>query len=119
MWRCEQLADELDAGAMDVQQLTREVVRLRLALDAHNRYEEQLLRPILREEDAFAEARLERMIEDHVGEHRAMRAQLDATETHLLRETLAQLRAHLQSEEQYLLNARVLHDDLVSLDSGG
>jgi hypothetical protein len=118
MRRCEQLADELDDGGMDVEQLTREVVRLRLALDAHNRCEEQLLRPVLQEEDAFADARIERMLEDHVGEHHAMRECLNASETRTLRETLAMLRAHLASEEQYLLDARVLHDDVISLDGG-
>jgi iron-sulfur cluster repair protein YtfE (RIC family) len=116
MERCEVLADELDAGRMEAEHLTREVVRLRLALDTHNRFEEQILRPVLREEDAFADVRIDRMVEDHVGEHRAMRDQLDATETRILRETLKLLRAHLEGEEQYLLNAKVLHDDLVSLD---
>lgn len=116
MDRCEQLADELDAGRLDADQLTREVVRLRLALDTHNRFEEQLLRPVLIEEDAFADARIDRMVDDHVAEHRAMRDQLNATETRILRETLQMLRAHLESEERYLLNAKVLHDDLVSLD---
>jgi hypothetical protein len=118
MDRCETLANELDAGELDLVHLTREVVRLRLALDAHNRFEEQLLRPVLRDEDAFADARMERMVEDHVGEHRAMRALLEETETRILRETLALLRDHLENEERYLLNARVLRDDLVNLDSG-
>lgn len=119
MERCELLADELDAGRLDADRLTREVVRLRLALDTHNRFEEQILRPVLMEEDAFAEARIDRMVEDHVGEHRAMRDQLNATETRVLRETIGMLRAHLEHEEQYLLNAKVLHDDLVALDGAG
>jgi MFS family permease len=34
-------------------QLTREVARLRLAFDAHNRFEEQLLRPVLLATDSF------------------------------------------------------------------
>jgi hypothetical protein len=118
MERCEALADELDAGRMEAEVLTREVVRLRLALDTHNTFEEQLLGPVLRDEDAFADVRIDRMVKDHVDEHRAMRAQLNATETRLLRETIQALRAHLEGEEQYLLNAKVLHDDLISLDSG-
>ncbi len=97
-------------------QLTREVVKLRLAFDAHNKFEEQLLRPVLLEEDAFAAVRIDRMVEDHVGEHRAMRAQLNTTETGALRETLEMLRAHLAAEERYLLNARVLRDDLINLE---
>ena len=117
--RCEALADAMDEGSLDVGQLTREVVRLRVALDSHNTFEEQLLGPVLREEDAFAEVRIGRMMDDHVGEHRAMRARLSSTETRVLRETLQMLRGHLDNEEQYLLNAKVLHDDLISLDGGG
>jgi len=117
--RCEALADALDGGSLEAEHLTREVVRLRLALDSHNKFEEQLLRPVLLEEDAFAEVRIERMMDDHVGEHRAMHARLSSTETQGLRETLQMLRGHLDNEEQYLLNAKVLHDDLISLDGGG
>lgn len=116
MDRCEELADELDAGRMGPLQLTREVSRLRLAFEAHNAFEEQLLRPVLIEGDAFADVRIDRMIEDHVGEHRAMRARLNSTETSELRDVVETLRAHLDAEERYLLSARVLRDDIVNLD---
>ncbi len=116
MDRCEELAGELDAGRMGPLQLTREVARLRLAFDAHNTFEEQLLRPVLIEGDAFAAVRIDRMIEDHVGEHRTMRARLTSTETSELRDVVETLRAHLDAEERYLLTAKVLRDDLVNLD---
>lgn len=119
MDRCEDLADDLDAGAKDPIQLTREVARLRLAFEAHNKFEEQLLRPVLVGADAFAEVRIERMIEDHVGEHRAMRAQLNTTETSALRDVIETLRAHLDAEERYLLSSRVLRDDVINLEGGG
>lgn len=108
MDRCEELADALDGGHAVPLQLTREVERLRLAFEAHNQFEEQLLRPLLLGNDALAGPRLERMIEDHVGEHRAMRAQLVATETSALRDVIETLRAHLDAEERYLVSARVL-----------
>jgi iron-sulfur cluster repair protein YtfE (RIC family) len=120
MDRCEELADELDArGDVGPLTLTLEVARLRQAFDEHNKFEEQLLRPVLLEGDAFAEARIDRMVEDHVGEHRAMRAQMAATETSELRDVIEMLRAHLDAEERYLLTARVLHDDVVSVESAG
>ena len=119
MDRCEELADELDAGRCDPMELTREVARLRLAFDAHNTFEEQLLRPVLKEVDAFSVPRIERMVEDHVGEHRAMRASLGSNETRDLREVIETLRAHLEAEERYLLTARVLRDDLVSVEDAG
>jgi len=116
MDRCEELANELEAGRMGPLQLTREVERLRLAFSSHNVFEEQLLRPVLRDNDAFADVRIDRMIEDHVGEHRAMHAQLANTETGALRDCIAMLRAHLDAEERYLLTARVLRDDVVSVE---
>jgi len=119
MDRCEELADELDAGRMGPMQLTREVARLRLAFDAHNTFEEQLLRPVLMGADAFAEVRIDRMIEDHIGEHRTMRAQLGSTETSALREVIETLRAHLAAEERYLLSSKVLRDDLVTVEGAG
>jgi hypothetical protein len=119
MDRCTDLADALDAGRMGPLQLTREVARLRLAFEAHNTFEEQLLRPVLLDGDAFAEVRIDRMVEDHVGEHRAMRARLNATETSALRDVIEALRAHLDAEERYLLSARVLRDDLVTVEGAG
>lgn len=119
MDRCEELADELDAGRMGPQQLTREVARLRLAFEAHNTFEEQLLRPVLLEADSFAQVRIDRMIEDHVGEHRAMRARLNSNESSDLREAIETLRAHLDAEERYLLTAKVLRDDLVTIENAG
>jgi hypothetical protein len=112
MDRCDELANALDAGRMGPLQLTREIERLRLAFKGHNEFEERLLRPMLREGDAYADVRIDRMIEDHVGEHRAMYAQLATTETAALRECLTMLRAHLDAEERYLLSARVLRDEL-------
>jgi len=119
MDRCEQLADELDEGRGDPSQLTREVAKLRLAFDAHNRFEEQLLRPVLRELDAFGDVRIDRMIADHVGEHHAVREQLGDGPTAVLRNAIDNLRVHLQAEERYFLSSKVLRDDLVSVEGGG
>jgi hypothetical protein len=119
MDRCEELADELDAGRMGPMQLTREVARLRLAFDSHNKFEEELLRPVLLASDSFGEVRVDRMIEDHVGEHRAMRQQLGSPATADLRAVIAHLREHLAAEERYFLSARVLRDDIVTLEGSG
>lgn len=119
MDRCDELADELDAGRMGPVQLTREVARLRLAFDAHNRFEEQLLRPVLLGTDAFGEVRVERMYEEHVGEHREIRVKLGSEATVDLRQVIANLRAHLDAEERYFLSAKVLRDDLVTVEGAG
>lgn len=117
---CEDLADHLDAHPDgDPVPLTRELARLRLAFDAHNKFEEQLLRPVLLEHDSFGTVRIQRMVEDHVHEHAAIGARLASPATAALRDVIETLRAHLDAEERYLLSSRVLHDDLVNVESGG
>lgn len=110
MDRCEELSAQLEAGNTYTVELTREIARLRLAFQAHNSFEEQLLRPVLLSTDELAEARIDRMVEDHVGEHHAMGDQLDTKEVGVLRDTIEMLRAHLDAEERYLLSPRVLRD---------
>ena len=114
MERCDELLAEVEAGRCGPIQLTREVARLRLAFEGHNRFEEQLLRPLLRQNDPFAAARIERMIEDHVNEHRAMAQQLGSKDTADLRDVIETLRAHLDAEERYLLSPAVLRERQMS-----
>lgn len=118
--RCEELADDLDQRGGDPSRLTREVARIRLAFDAHNRFEEQLLRPVLEATDSFGPVRVERMVREHVDEHRSMRTNLAGwTATSALRAVLDDLRAHLDTEERYFLTAKVLRDDLVVVEGTG
>ncbi|HEX5063909.1 MAG TPA: hemerythrin domain-containing protein [Kofleriaceae bacterium] len=119
MDRCEELADRLDAGEGNPLALTREIAKLRLAFDAHNKFEEQLLRPVLHEMDAFGDVRIDRMFSEHVDEHRSMRQQLGDPTTNALRGVIDSLRVHLQAEERYFLSSTVLRDDVVSVESGG
>lgn len=117
MDRCEELADQFDLGRDAAIALTSEVARLRIAFDAHNKFEEQLLRPVLREIDAFGDVRVERMFHDHVGEHRAMGLQLGDATTNALRAAIDSLRVHLQAEERYFASSKVLRGDVAGLES--
>lgn len=116
---CERLADEVDLGRTQPSELLFEVRRLRKSFDIHNTFEEHLLRPLLRRVDAFAEARIARLIDDHIGEHHAIRAQLATTETGPLRDVIETLRAHLEAEERYLLTDKVLRDDVIVIEGTG
>lgn len=118
MDRCEELADELDAGHCDPEQLTHEVAKLRAAFDTHNQFEEQLLRPVLLEMDAFGDVRIDRMVSNHVDEHHAVHVKLEGP-TGELRGAIDQLRVHLDAEERYFLTSKVLHDDTIVVESGG
>lgn len=103
---CEHLADLVDAGRGDVGALVRQVAALREAFEAHNHFEEQVLRPVFRVLDTFGEARIEYMFADHVHEHSVLRHRLDGP-TAELRATLYELRAHLAGEERYFLSEAV------------
>lgn len=136
IYRCEALADDVDAGTADAAHLLREVAQLRIAFDEHNQFEEPLLRPLLLDVEWRPRAidlargrgpappwpegipagrgavRVSRMVEDHVEEHRAMRLGLAATPTGELRGVLASLLDHLATEERHFLSRKVLRDDL-------
>ncbi|HET7503475.1 MAG TPA: hemerythrin domain-containing protein [Kofleriaceae bacterium] len=112
MDRCEELADELDADNIAPSQLLREVAKLRMAFDEHNRFEEDLLRPVLLDVEWLGAVRVSHMVEEHAREHRSMRQQLGTAATADLRAVIANLRAHLEDEERHFLSRRVLRDDL-------
>jgi hypothetical protein len=101
--RCATLADELDAGAARASELAEAVARLRVAFAAHNRFEEEQLRPLLLAANAFEAVQTDCLIEAHVREHADLRNRLVAGETAMLREVVATIRAHLDAEERYLL----------------
>lgn len=84
MDRCEALAEAADRTG-EVIELTREVAKLRLAFDAHNKFEEGY--PIVRE---------------HVEEHRAIRTRLHGWITEELRDVIASMREHIEAEERPL-----------------
>jgi iron-sulfur cluster repair protein YtfE (RIC family) len=120
IYRCEVLADEVDAGTAEAAALVHEVAQLRKAFDDHNQFEEQLLRPLLLDVEWLGAVRVSRMVEDHVEEHRAMRRGLAETAsatatpspTGELRGVLANLLDHLATEERHFLSRKVLRDDL-------
>jgi hypothetical protein len=113
---CERLADQVDRGQRDLGGLIREVAKLRVALSAHNRFEEQVLRPILRELVAFGDVRLDHAFAEHIDEHHVLARDLNGPMAEL-RATVHRVRAHLAAEERYLHSARLLRSDAVHLES--
>jgi hypothetical protein len=88
--RCEELANDFEAGLGDPAVLVTEVARLRTLFDEHNRFEERVLRA--------RSAAIGRTIDGHVYEHQAMRDRLTFGVIDELRVTLAMLRDHLDAE---------------------
>jgi hemerythrin len=116
---CEDLIDRLDEGVDVSAALGHVVAKLRVAFEAHNKHEESLLRPVLIAADAFGPVRVDQMIDEHVREHRAVRATLDDLSADTLQQTLRALITHLEAEERYFLSSKVLHDDLIIVEGGG
>jgi hypothetical protein len=114
MDHCEDLADTIDASpGTDPEPLVREIAKLRVAFDTHNKFEEGLLRPVLLAHDSHGAIRVERMVEDHIHEHQAARARLASPTTEALRDVIETLRAHLDAEERYLLTSKVLRTQMM------
>lgn len=99
--RCQDLADELDAGRIEAAPLVDAVGALRRAFDAHNQLEEQLLRPVLLSTGRLGAVQIGRMAHDHTEAHRAMRRGLEPTASSPLRDVLDSLCAHLDAEDRY------------------
>jgi Hemerythrin HHE cation binding domain len=101
------------------------LARLAEALRTHNAREEDLLRGVLTNIDAWGHARAEIMGEEHIKEHHELySALLDAaagsdarvTERHL-HELRERMLAHMAREEEAFLREDVLRADAVSVDS--
>jgi iron-sulfur cluster repair protein YtfE (RIC family) len=117
--RCEGLLEAADHDPTKTSDLVLAVARLRWAVESHNRVEEQLLPPVLREADSFGEQRIEHMVDAHRKEHSEIGERLDQPVVDSLRQTMGLLREHLATEERYFLTSRVLRDDVVSIEGGG
>jgi hemerythrin-like domain-containing protein len=125
---CEAAAEQIEqTGSREGRPLVRAATALLEALTDHNAEEEQQLRPILLEADAFGEVRVEQMIDEHVAEHAQMVKALrevvliEAADqaARAVRPCLARIRRHLDAEEAGYLNERVIRDDLVTIDPTG
>jgi hypothetical protein len=119
-----ELADRCDAlltGVADdreiADQLELAVARLRIAVGAHNRDEESLLGPVLLATDCFGAVRVAEMMRGHAAEHLLLREALYASRVGGLRPVIRQLREHLAAEESFFLSHRIIHDDLISIES--
>lgn len=105
------LATRLVAGESVEPDLAACLASLRDAFAEHNRTEEALLEPLLAGADAWGPARVARMLEEHVAEHRAMAeflARPPADAAPGLADFAEQIEAHMDAEERTFLSAKVL-----------
>lgn len=123
--RCGELIELVEKQPAQVGELVTAVARLRWAVTAHNRMEEQLLAPMLErcaEEEAKAAGGpggLEQRVADHRAEHLSLGNQLEKPTLESLRQTLQLLREHLEDEECHFFAARLLREDLQPREEAG
>jgi iron-sulfur cluster repair protein YtfE (RIC family) len=110
----EEVARRFLDGAPLLEELRLALGLLRATLAEHNRAEEKLLEPMLRDAaDTWGPARVSRMLEEHVAEHGAIRALLEGDElavARLLPDFGEELMAHMAAEERTFLHPSVLPD---------
>ncbi|MCA9676486.1 MAG: hemerythrin domain-containing protein [Kofleriaceae bacterium] len=109
----EAVAGRYRAGDPVGAQLHRLLEDVRRAFAEHNRTEEELLGPILREDFAWGEPRVRRMMEEHAGEHALLRQVLaadDDTVARQLPDLVEEILAHMDAEERTFLSPTVLRD---------
>ena len=111
--RCTALARDLLAGEDVAHALADEVGQLRGQFVEHNETEERLLEPALSQSDAWGPRRVDRMFEEHRGEHQALLAMMEGATSVIaarLAELCEELEAHMAAEERTFLSPRVLAD---------
>lgn len=125
--RCGELIDLVEKRPAQVGELVTAVARLRWAVTAHNRMEEQLLAPMLEHAEdketaagsTGGAAGLEKRVADHRAEHLNLGNQLEKPTLDSLRQTLQLLREHLEDEECHFFAARMLREDLQPREEAG
>jgi len=113
-------AHRLLTGKDDLAPFRLALTELRDAFTLHNISEEALLEPLLTEADAWGPVRYRRMIEEHLGEHCAMRAALAGDELDIaprMADLAEELLAHMEAEERTFLHPSVLRDDTITSGS--
>jgi hypothetical protein len=101
----------LRAGEPVQTELQELLDRLRRAFAAHNRTEEAMLEPLLHADPAWGPARIRRMLEEHAGEHAALRAAFSGTALEVaarVPELAEDIDAHMDAEERTFLSPAVL-----------
>jgi hypothetical protein len=112
---CEALTGGFDQGRVSAAELAASVAALRHAFEDHNRYEESVLRPLFIAAGSDGPADVDRMVDEHVREHREVGASLGASVS--VRAALCAVQRHLSDEEHYLATLHGASDaTLIAVD---
>lgn len=114
---CIALARRARSGAQVTRELDDTLAQLRVDFSAHNEAETAIIRQLLHQSTAWGTMLIDRMFEEHIGEHAVFWELLSGTRGEMIEriEDLAeQLDAHMAAEERTFLSPGTLRDDVIA-----
>lgn len=114
--RCTRLAAQQRAGEPVSEELDESLAGLRDEFAEHNQAETEIIAELLRGPAAWSSLMVDRMLEEHVGEHSAFWELLSGTRDEVaerITELAEQLDAHMAAEERTFLSPMTLRADVI------
>jgi len=114
--RCTRLAAQQRAGDPVSEELDEALARLRDEFADHNQAETEIIASLLKGPAAWSSLMVDRMLEEHVGEHAAFWELLSGTRDEVaerIAELAEQLDAHMAAEERTFLSPMTLREDVL------
>ena len=114
---CTSLARRVRAGEHVTLELDAALTQLRADFAEHNEVESAVIRRLLHRSTGWGTLLIDRMLEEHAGEHAAFWELLSGTRRQMIGriDDLAdQLDAHMAAEERTFLSPGTLRDDVIS-----
>lgn len=119
---CTDLARLLRSGEDVTAELDLALDRLRADFAEHNEAETVTIRQLLRRATTWGALLIERMLEEHVGEHAAFWSLLSGTRGEVVEridDLAEELDAHMAAEERTFLSPATLRDDVIAARTRG
>jgi hypothetical protein len=113
---CLEIAKRLRTDDADEDELEIALTRMRGEVYQHNLSESALIRPLLAQTQRWGDLLLDRMLQEHLGEHVAMWTVLEQPARVVafeLEELAEDLDAHMAAEERTFLAPNVLREDVI------
>jgi iron-sulfur cluster repair protein YtfE (RIC family) len=114
---CSRLARLLRDGVPVHAELDLELAELRAEFAEHNETETAVVRPLLHDSPDWGVLLIDRMLEEHVGEHAAFWEALAGSPEDVavrMDDLVDELDAHMAAEERTFLNPTVLRHDVIT-----
>ena len=114
--RCTRLAAQQHTNDPVSEELDEALARLRDEFADHNQAETEIIASLLKGPAAWSSLMVDRMLEEHVGEHAAFWELLSGTRDEVadrIAELAEQLDAHMAAEERTFLSPMTLREDVL------